>query len=89
MHCLDIEVNHLSERSETVIEPRRRFLVVLSAVIILSIAWSVLILRFPPGMETGAALLVITPFAMCIIVVEGSIWFAQYVKNVHENMHEK
>jgi len=48
-----------------------------------------LIFGFPPGMETGAALLVITPFAMCIIVVEGSIWFAQYVKNVHEKMHEK
>jgi hypothetical protein len=35
-------------------------------------------------MEAGAALLLVTPFAMCIIVVEGSIWFAQYVTNRHE-----
>ena len=66
------------------IETRRRFIVIISSIIILSIAWSVLIFGFPPGMETGAALLLVTPFAMCIIVVEASIWFAQYVTNRNE-----
>jgi len=61
--------------------PRRRGFVLCSAVIILSLAWSVLIFQFPPGMETGAALFLVTPFAMCIIVVEGSIWFSQYITN--------
>jgi hypothetical protein len=37
-------------------------------------------------METGAVLLLVTPFAMCIIVVEGSIWFAQYVTNRYEEL---
>ncbi|MHA1387414.1 MAG: hypothetical protein ACTSR9_03160, partial [Candidatus Thorarchaeota archaeon] len=62
-------------------DPRRRGVVLFSAIIILFVAWSVLLFGVPPGMETGAALLLVTPFAMCIVVVEGSIWVAQYVTN--------
>ncbi len=62
--------------------PRRRGVVLFCAVVILILAWGVLLFGFP--MEAGAALLIVTPFAMCIIVVEGSIWFAQYVTNRHE-----
>ncbi|MHA1483723.1 MAG: hypothetical protein ACTSPR_00215 [Candidatus Thorarchaeota archaeon] len=74
----------MSERKNNSTNPRRRGIVLFSAIIILSVAWSVLLFGFPPGMETGAALLLVTPFAMCIIVVEGSIWFSQYVTNRYE-----
>ncbi len=65
-------------------EPQRRLIVIFSALVILSVAWSVLLFGFPPGMETGAALILVTPFAMCIIVVELSIIIVQYVKNRYE-----
>ena len=55
-----------------------------SACFILLLAGSLLVFHFPTGMAYGAALLLITPFAMCIIVVESSIWFAQYVTKKHE-----
>ncbi|MHA1633918.1 MAG: hypothetical protein ACTSUZ_05110 [Candidatus Thorarchaeota archaeon] len=61
--------------------PSKKGVVLFSAIIILFVAWSVLLFGVPPGMETGAALLLVTPFAMCIVVVEGSIWVAQYVTN--------
>ncbi|MDF1539480.1 MAG: hypothetical protein P1Q69_11325 [Candidatus Thorarchaeota archaeon] len=68
-------------KNEALIDSRRKFWVVFSATVILFVAWSVLIFGFPPGMETGAALLLVTPFAMCIIVVELSITVARRVAN--------
>lgn len=47
-----------------------RWLILLSAGVILLIVFSVLLFDFPPGMELGAALLLISPFAMCIVVIE-------------------
>lgn len=73
----------LSSREKNSVEFRRRSFVLFSAVAILLIAWSVLIFGFPPGMEYGAALLLVTPFAMCIIVVESSILAARYVTRSH------
>ena len=64
----------MSEREHNSVSSRRRYLVLFSAMIILFIAWSVLLFGFPPGMETGAALLLVTPFAMCIIVIEITLW---------------
>jgi hypothetical protein len=51
---------------------RRRRLIgtLISGIFILFIAWSVLLYGFPPGMEPGAALLLITPFAMFIILAQ-------------------
>ncbi|MGY5880953.1 MAG: hypothetical protein RTV31_11925 [Candidatus Thorarchaeota archaeon] len=74
----------MSKKRYNFTNPWRRIIVLFSAIFILSIAWSVLLFGFPPGMETGAALLLITPFAMCIIVVEASIWLAQYLTNRYE-----
>ena len=71
----------MSKREHNSVDSRRRSFVLFSAVIILFIAWSVLPFGFPPGMETGAALLLITPFAMCIIVVETSIMVGREVAN--------
>ena len=71
----------LSKNNENSFEYRRRGLVLFSAIIILLLAWSVLIFGFPPSMATGAALLLVTPFAMCIIVTELSIVAARYVNN--------
>ncbi len=47
-----------------------RWMVLLSAVVILLTVFSVLLFNFPPGMEPAAALLIISPFAMCIVVIE-------------------
>jgi len=74
----------LSNKNVNSKEPQRRLIVIFSALVILSVAWSVLLFGFPPGMETGAALILVTPFAMCIIVVELSIIIVQYVKNRYE-----
>lgn len=71
-------------RRDTNLEGRRRLVVLLSATIILLIAWSMLLYEFPQGMEPSAALLLVTPFAMCIIVVELSIMAAIYVTKRHE-----
>jgi len=75
----------LSKRNLNSIGPQRRLIVILSAIVILSVAWSVLLFGFPPGMETGAALILVTPFAMCIIVVELTVLMTQRVKNRHED----
>lgn len=74
----------MSKRNANSIEPQRRLIVIFSAIVILSVAWSVLLFGFPPGMDTGAALILVTPFAMCIIVVELAIIMAQYIENRNE-----
>ena len=71
-------------RRDTNLEGRRRPFVLLSATIILLIAWSVLLFGFPQGMEPAAALLLVTPFAMCIIVAELSAMAAIYMTKRHE-----
>ena len=75
----------MTSRKNKSIDIQRRVVVLFSAIIILALAWSVLIFGFPPGMETGAALLIITPFAMCIIVVEASVVVAQKVSNQNQD----
>ena len=75
----------MTSRKNKSIDIQRRVVVLLSAIIILALAWSVLIFGFPPGMETGAALLIITPFAMCIIVVEAAVVVAQKVSNQNQD----
>ncbi|MBN2229344.1 MAG: hypothetical protein JW779_07090 [Candidatus Thorarchaeota archaeon] len=55
--------------------------ILLAAAFILLIAFSVLIFEFPLGMETGAALLLITPFAMFIIVAEAARWLTHYIES--------
>jgi hypothetical protein len=52
----------LSARESKYRDTRRKCIVLFSAVFILVLALSVLILHSPPGMETGAALLLVTPF---------------------------
>ena len=49
---------------------RGRWLNLFCAVMILLIIFSVLIFHFPPGMDYGAALYLVSIFAMCIVVVE-------------------
>ncbi len=71
----------MSKRENIEVNSRRRSFVLFSAASILLIAWSVLIFGFPPGMESGAALLLVTPFAMCIFVVETSTMVGREVAN--------
>jgi hypothetical protein len=71
----------MTKRENIEVNSRRRSFVLFSAASILLIAWSVLIFGFPPGMETGAALLLVTPFAMCIFVVESSNMAGREVAN--------
>jgi hypothetical protein len=63
-----------------VYKSRRLFGTLLSAVIILALAWSVLISGFPPGMEPSAALFLITPFAMFIILAQILEYMSVYRK---------
>jgi len=74
----------LSERKSEYPDTRRKCIVLFSAVVILLLAWSVLIFQFPPGMETGAALVLVTPFAMCIIVVETVDLVVRYLMHRYE-----
>jgi hypothetical protein len=74
----------MSKRENNSVNPRRRGFVLFSAIIILFVAWSVLLFGFPPGMETGAALLLVTPFAMCIIVAETTDMVIRKVANRYE-----